>query len=69
MAFRAEIEQDLLVGLRANLFRVEFSTTTEAEYERAIETFARDAEPPGTMLNWVCRENVDCLNVQDDPLI
>ncbi|MFC1759693.1 hypothetical protein ACFL2H_13150 [Planctomycetota bacterium] len=67
-AFRAEIEQDLLVGLRANLFRVEFSTTSETEYQQAVEKFARNPKPPGTMLNWVCRENVEYLDVQADPL-
>ncbi len=67
-AFRGDIEQELLVGLRANMFRVENSTTSDRQYLRAVEQFSKNPEPEGTMLNWVCRDNVEYLDLSADPL-
>jgi hypothetical protein len=57
--FRSELG----AGFIENMARIQRSTTTEAQYRRAVEGFSRRPEPPGMMLNWVCRENRDYLDL------
>ncbi len=57
-----------LAGFMENMPRIRRSTTTEAQYRWAVEHFARAPEPPGLMLDWVCRDNVDYLDLTQDRL-
>jgi hypothetical protein len=67
-AFRAEIGQETLSEVKANLARIEQSTTTEAQYHRALSAFADNPEPEGILLHWVCRDNIDYLDLTTDRL-
>ncbi len=67
-AFRAEIGQETLSHVQANLARIERSTTTEAQYHRALSSFADNPEPEGILLHWVCRDNLDYLDLTKDRL-
>jgi len=67
-AFRSEIGQEKLAGLSTNLRQIERSTTTDAQYQRALARFRRHPDPPGQVLNWVCRYNVDFLDLTQDRL-
>lgn len=67
-AFRAEIGQETLSQVKANLARIERSTTTEAQYHRALSSFAENPEPVGILLHWVCRDNIDYLDLTTDRL-
>jgi hypothetical protein len=67
-AFRAEIGQETLSQVKANLARIEQSTTTEAQYHRALSSFAENPEPEGILLHWVCRDNLDSLDLTTDRL-
>ena len=49
--------------LPENMARIQRSTTTEAQYRRAVATFSRRPDPPGVMLDWVCREDRDYLDL------
>ena len=62
-AFRSEIGQNNLAGLSTNLRQIQGSTTTDAQYQRALAQFRRRPDPPGQVLNWVCRDNVDYLDL------
>ncbi len=66
--FRAEIGQETLSQVIANLARIEQSTTTEAQYHRALSAFADNPEPEGILLHWVCRDNLDYLDLTKDRL-
>ncbi len=66
--FRTEIGQETLSQVKANLARIEQSTTTEAQYHRALVAFAENPEPEGTLLHWVCRDNLDYLDLTKDRL-
>ena len=66
-AFRSEIHQDNLMMLKNNLARIQASTTTGAEYNRAVASFTRNPEPPGPLLRWVCRED-EYLDLATDRL-
>jgi len=65
-AFRSEIGQKNLAGLSTNLRQIQGSTTTDAQYQRALARFGRYPDPPGQVLNWVCRDNVDYLDLTQD---
>lgn len=62
--FRSEIGQ----RLKNNLTRVRGSKTTDAQYERAVASFTRNPDPPGTFLDWVCQDNAGYLNLTEDRL-
>jgi hypothetical protein len=65
-AFRSEIGQEALCGIEANIARIKGSKTSDSEYERAISDFLKNPEPPGTMLDWVCRDNMGYLDLSGD---
>jgi len=67
-AFRSEIGLEKLAWLSINLRQIQGSTTTDAQYRRALARFRRHHDPPGQVLNWVCRDNVDYLDLTQDRL-
>ena len=68
-AFRSEIGQADLAGLKAHPPRIQRSATTEAQYRKAVATFEKNPEPPGELLSWVCRDrNIDYLDLASDRL-
>jgi hypothetical protein len=67
-AFQAAIEQNDLVGLKANLPRVLRSTTTDAQYQEAVAQFQKHPLLPGRLATWVCRDNVGYLDLTKDRL-
>jgi hypothetical protein len=68
-AFRAEIEQDILIYLKANLSRLMNSTTTDKQYQIAGAHFLKNPHPEGVLLDWVCRDNIDYLDFSADPMV
>ena len=62
-AFRSEIGQADLAGLKTNLRRIRISTTTDTQYRKALAMFEKNPQPAGTLLNWVCRDNVEYLDL------
>src|SRR5260221_5803808 len=67
-AFRSEIGQENLAGLSTNLRQILGSTTTDAQYQRALAQFRSRPDPPDQGLNYVCRDNVDYLDLTKDRL-
>jgi len=67
-AFRSEIGQKNLAGLSTNLRQIQGSTTTDAQYQRALAQFRRRPDPPGQVLNWVCRDNLSYLDLTENRL-
>jgi len=68
-AFRSEIGAGNLAGLKTNMSRIQGSTTTDAQYRKAVSQFERRPEPPGTLLNWVCRDKTEYLDLAQDRLV
>jgi hypothetical protein len=62
-AFRSELGQDDLIELKSNLPLIKNARTTDAQYRKALAVFERNPDPPGSMLNWVCRDNSDYLDL------
>ena len=67
-AFRSEIGQENISGLKNNLWRIQNSSTTETQYRKTVSTFEKNPQPPGKLLNWVCREDADYLDINKDRL-
>ena len=67
-SFRSEIGQEDLAGLKTNLLRIQNSTTTDAQYQAAVSSFAKNPQPAGTLLNWVCRDNREYLDLSENRL-
>jgi hypothetical protein len=66
-AFRAGLG-GALVGLIDNFPRIRQSSTTAAQYQQALIQFRRQPDPPGTVLEWVCREDPVYLDLTEDRL-
>jgi hypothetical protein len=60
--------QEDLAGLNTNLPRILRSTTTEAQYDRALAAFVKRPDPPGTLVEWVCRDKVEYLDLSEKRL-
>jgi len=66
--FRSRIGEEDVAGLSTTLPRIQRSTTTEAQYQRAVAAFAKNSQPPGVLLSWVCREDSAALDLTTDRL-
>ena len=67
-AFWSERGQTDVAGLASNLPRIQHSHTTEAQYRRAVSQFARHPDPAGMLLQWVCHETMEYVNLTTDRL-
>jgi hypothetical protein len=68
-AFRAEIGSEGLAMLRANRARLQASTTTEEQYQRAVTSFTARPAPAGVLLQWVCRDQIAALDLTTNRLM
>jgi len=66
--FRSAIGEADIAGLSSTLPRINHSTTTEAEYQRAVTSFQKNPQPPSVLLRWVCRETSAALDLTTDRL-
>ena len=55
-------------GLRRNLPRIRRAPATEAQYPDALARFRANPDPPGALLNWVCRDDERYLDLTTDRL-
>lgn len=62
-AFRSELGQEDLTGLKTNLPLIQNAKTTDAQYRKAVSPFERNPDSPGRMLNWICRDDTDYLDL------
>ncbi len=64
VAFNTDIKEDFgITGIWRHDDRIWRSTTTQKQYEKAVVEFTEDPDPPGTMLEWVCFDNPDYLDL------
>ncbi len=64
-AFLADVGEAPLAGLIDHQPRLVNSSTTNAQYDQALTQFRIRPEPPGTMLEWVCRGDLGYLNLAE----
>ena len=66
--FRSDLGETNLAGLGDHHPHIMRSTTTEAQYQSAVSQFARNPQPAGVLLNWVCRDTAAALDLVNDRL-
>jgi hypothetical protein len=64
--FRADVGEAELTGLINHFPRIEHSATNSARYDQVQTQFQRHPEPPGKMLEWVCRGDLSYLDLEKD---
>ena len=47
---------------------IQRSATTDAQYQQAVSFFQKNPGPPGVLLEWVCRDRLEYLDVTGDCL-
>ena len=65
-AFRSRLESGDLAGLRANQERFKDAHCPSTEYERAVVAFAKKPDPPGQVMEWVCRQSRCNMGLKQD---
>lgn len=67
-SFGAKLPDKDFVGLKSNLERFKMMSCLPTQYEKNVEAFSRNPSPPGEMLNWVCRDNPEYLDLDGYPM-
>ena len=67
-AFRSDLGEANLINLKKDWKRLQGSSTTEHQYRQAIAHFAESPRPPGILLEWVCRDDINYLDLTCDRL-
>lgn len=66
-AFRSELDDANLVGMRDNIPEMRASGMSGAQYERAAQAFCQAPDPANMkILDWVCRDDPAYLDLEND---
>lgn len=68
IAFRSQFEAPDLAGLKSNQEKFGEVRCSLEQYETAVNTFTKNPNPPGQVMQWVCRNNWDYLDIKKFPL-
>jgi len=68
ISYRSEFGADDASNIKTNWPQIKNSQTSNTEYNEALRQFSNDPQPPGVMLDWVCRDNLEYLDIQKHPL-
>ncbi len=66
--FRSQLEFSDLAGLRTNQEQFSDESCSSEQYERAVKSFTKKPDPPGQVMQWVCRNDWDYLDLAKYPL-
>lgn len=55
-----------LSGIMLHEERIKKSKTTPQQYDKAVTTFSRNPDPSGVMLDWVCYDKPEYLNLSGE---
>jgi hypothetical protein len=67
-AFRSELGSGNLTVLQGNWGRLQHSRTDDLQYQRAVKAIQMQVREPDALLTWVCRDSMEYLDVQHDPM-
>ena len=65
-AFRSELAANDLAGLHLPI--IQKATTTPQQYEAVLRSFRRKPNPPGIVMQWICRHNPDYLYLDENAI-
>jgi hypothetical protein len=66
--FRSEMGQDTLAHLRDNWEQIQQSSMTDEQYLQSAIHFVKNSDPKEELLQWVCSDNIDYLDLTQDRL-
>jgi len=66
--FKGDVGEENVAGLKANFPKIQSATTTDEQYNKGLFQFSKNPDPSGTLLNWVCRDNADFLDLTHNRL-
>ncbi|MGI9284856.1 MAG: hypothetical protein ACR2P1_05675 [Pseudomonadales bacterium] len=66
--FRSQLETSDLAGLKTNQENFSRVTCLPAQYEKTVQAFRKNPDPPGQFLEWVCRDNMKYLDLKQHRL-
>jgi len=68
-AFRSELDDENLAGMRDSIPMMRSATTSEVAFEQAVSAFSRAPDPANMkILNWVCRDNPTYFDLEGDTI-
>ncbi|WFQ78133.1 hypothetical protein PXH59_00350 (plasmid) [Xenorhabdus sp. SF857] len=67
-AFRAQLQDEDLSGLRRNQQRFGDTHCTPEEYNATVKAFTQNPDPPGQVMQWICRNNWAYLDLEKHAL-
>ena len=67
--FRSELGTEILANLTDHWQRIQQSKTTDSQYLQAAVHFVKNPNPKGKLLQWVCSDNIDYLDLTHDRLV
>lgn len=66
-AFRSDLDEKNLAGMRDSLPLMQGTQTPQASYESGVRAFRQTPNPPEMkILDWVCRDDPGYLDLEDD---
>ena len=67
--FRNEINDEVMGSFQRDWPRIEASTTTKQQYDKAVSSFIKDdTYPTGSMMHWLELDNLSYLDLRIDRL-
>jgi len=67
-AFRSQLAHEDLVGLKSNQDRFGNTNCSSERYEKTVSAFSQHPDPPGQVMEWVCRDNPVYLDLTEHRL-
>jgi hypothetical protein len=64
--FQSGGRQTHLESLKENIARIRHSSTNDAQYRQALQQFQKHPDPPGSLLSFVCYDNIAYLDLTND---
>lgn len=68
-AFRSDLGEENLAGLKDNLPAINAATTPRTTYEAGVAAFRKNPDPAGEVLTWVCWDNPAYMDLDTDPMV
>ena len=67
--FRNDINDEVMASFQRDWPRIEASTTTKQQYDKAVSSFIKDdTYPTGSMMHWLALDNLSYLDLRIDRL-
>jgi len=67
--FREQINQGDFVEIKSNFSKIQNSKTTNSKYLELVSTYRKNIEPGVILMDWVCYENIDYMDLTKNRIL